>query len=79
MKRYLLLIMMSVLVSVGTWAATISGDGISGGTAGYDPKVQTLVVSQSRSVGYMGCRPYRRTTTPTIPLRVWVVLMISIP
>jgi len=38
--------MMSVLVSVGTWAATISGDGISGGTAGYDPKIQTLVVSQ---------------------------------
>lgn len=46
MKRYLLLIMMSVLVSIGTWAATISGDGISGGTAGYDPKVQTLVISQ---------------------------------
>jgi|GEM_PF-1244558 hypothetical protein len=46
MKRYLLLIMMSVLVSIGTWAATISGTDISGGTAGYDPKVQTLVISQ---------------------------------
>lgn len=46
MKRYLLLIMMSVLVSVGTWAADVSGTGISGGTAGYDPKVQTLVISQ---------------------------------
>lgn len=46
MKRYLLLIMMSVLVSIGTWAADVSGDGISGGTAGYDPKVQTLVITK---------------------------------
>ena len=46
MKRYLLLIMMSVLVSVGTWAATISGTGISGATDNSSgKKVQTLVVS----------------------------------
>ncbi len=46
MKRYLLLIMMSVLVSVGTWAADVSGDGISGATDNSSgKKVQTLVVS----------------------------------
>lgn len=46
MKRYLLLIMMSVLVSVGTWAADVSGDGISGGTETINgKKTQTLVVS----------------------------------
>lgn len=46
MKRFLLLIMMSVLVSVGTWAATISGTGISGATDNSSgKKVQTLVVS----------------------------------
>lgn len=46
MKRYLLLIMMSVLVSIGTWAATISGTGISGATDNSSgKKVQTLVVS----------------------------------
>lgn len=46
MKRFLLLIMMSVLVSVGTWAATISGDGISGGTETInEKKTQTLDVS----------------------------------
>lgn len=45
MKRYLLLIMMSVLVSIGTWAATISGTGISGATDNSSgKKVQTLVV-----------------------------------
>ncbi len=46
MKRFLLFAMMCVCVSIGAWAATISGEGISGGTASYDPKVQTLVVSQ---------------------------------
>lgn len=46
MKRYLLLIMMSVLVSVGTWAADVSGTGISGATDNSSgKKVQTLVVS----------------------------------
>ncbi len=46
MKRYLLLIMMSVLVSIGTWAADVSGDGISGATDNSSgKKVQTLVVS----------------------------------
>ena len=46
MKRFLLLIMMSVLVSVGTWAADVSGTGISGATDNSSgKKVQTLVVS----------------------------------
>ena len=46
MRRLLLFVLMCVCVSIGAQAATISGEGISGGTASYDPKVQTLVVSQ---------------------------------
>ena len=44
--RKLLLFFTFVLTAVGVKAATISGDGISGGTASYDPKIQTLVISQ---------------------------------
>ncbi len=44
--RKLLLFFTFVLTALGVKAADISGDGISGGTAGYDPKIQTLVISK---------------------------------
>ena len=52
MRRLLLFVLMCVCVSIGAQAATISGEGISGGTASYDPKVQTLVVSQPGALAH---------------------------
>ena len=46
MRRLLLFVLMCVCVSIGAQAATISGDGISGGTETInEKKTQTLVVS----------------------------------